>query len=257
MNVLLLLLAILCSAFANQTLTKYEFCFLSQDAFQDSRATIDVLLRHRSQLDPQKAVWRDNKSGYKVMPDSELRMCFSYHAYPTDQPRLEKEVVKFKLKYRESEINFSDRLRKQSVPLKLSETGTSAAFKRASELNRHISLVFDPIANKEIKLRYAKHHHQTEGIVYGLERLKKNRFLSDDVLSIRAFYVHERLIEIEFQLNGKQLKVMRGSRGGIDLKEVMEWFSHDPLNPVYSFYPVENFDSRRNDMYFSAVLETL
>lgn len=124
-------------------------------------------------------------------------MCFSFQAYPLDITKIDKYVTEFKMKYKESEINISERHRKKIVPLKLSPDDISADFKQLWQLNPHLNLSFDPIKNKQINLRFAKHVHVAEGAeknVYHFETLKKNRFLSADVLHIRAFYLHERLI---------------------------------------------------------------
>ena len=222
-----------------------------------SASTVDVILRHQSDVDPQKRLFRLEEKAYKVKLDPDLKMCFSFFAFGSDFPRLEKEVLKFREEAKEREIYISDRLKTKSLTIMLSENGTIAAFKQLWELNPHLPLVFQEEKNHEVKLRFAKHYHQTEGIIYGDERLKKNRHLSEDILSVRAYHLHERLIQFEFQLRGKTLTLMRGSHGGIDLKDVMNWFQKDPLTEVYSFYPVEKFPAPKGEMIFQPALETL
>lgn len=256
MNLILLFLLGLGSAWGAGSLIKREHCFLSQKAFEDSRDTLEVLLKHRTQTDPDKALLMHKGEAYKVIWNPDLSLCFTFYAYSTDMDRLDKEVARFRLEEKESKIYISDRLKTRPVRIKLTESGTLGVSKQLWQLNQHLDLVYDPLQNKEIKLRFAKHFFST-GPHHRPEELLRNRILSDDILNIRAFYLHERLIRFEFRLNsGKNISVMRGSGHDIGLKFIMQWLLNDS-SLVYSYYPVELFNLIDGKMLYQGEIETL
>lgn len=257
MTFLLIIFSMIRFALGGEELNKYEHCFLSQHAFGDSSATAHVLLEHQARLDRFKAVMRDQKTGYKVIRDAELRMCFSFHAYAKDTVRIEKEISQFRIKYRESEINISERLSNRPVEIMLSSALRTRAHKQFWELNKNVSLVYDPKTKLEIKLRFAKHVHvQKPGPRFMLEDLKKNRFLSDDTLNIRAQYLHERLVKYDISLNsGKTITINRGTGRMMNLQEVIKWLLNDQTGAVYSFYPAESFNPSTGVMLFLGEIE--
>jgi hypothetical protein len=244
-------------AFGDVALTKFEHCFLSQHAFEDSSATADVLLKHKTQQDPFKAVMRGQKTGYKVIRDAELRMCFSFYAYSGDTDRIEKEITKLKNKYRESEITISERLINRPVEIMLSAALTSGAHKQFWELNDHVSLVYDPMKKLDIKLRFAKHVHvERPDHTFSFEDLRKNRFLSDETLNIRAHYLHERLVKYDISLSsGKAITINRGTGRVMGLQEVIKWLLDDQTGANYSFYPAESFNPSKGVMLFLGEIE--
>jgi hypothetical protein len=258
MNILIFLITFLGVCFSIEEHQRYEYCFLSQRAWQDSSATIDTLLKHEAAVQPIKLLWRNRNEAYKVVEDPELRLCFSYNALPLDQLRLDKEVIKFKQKYRDGEITISNSLGKKPVGLKLTKTHTIRAHTQYWQLNEHLNLLFDPMLNKEIKLKFARHDHVMENNEYRYETLKKNRFISNDLLTIRAYYLHERLISFELKLkSGKTLNIMRGNGESINLRRCIEWLLNDQTAAAYSFYPEDMFNSSIGTMLFDADIETL
>lgn len=244
--------------FAVEGHQRYEYCFLSQKAWHDSFVTIDTLLKHNADLRPIKLLWRNKNEAYEVIEDPDLRLCFSYNALSEDQPRLEKEVFKFKQMHRDSEISISNNLGRRPVGLKLTATHTTRALTQHWQINEHLNLLFDPLVNKEIRLKFARHDHVKENNEYLYEKLKKNRFVSEDLLTIRAYYLHERLISFELKLkSGKTLNIMRGNGESINLKRCIKWLLNDQTAAVYSFYPEDMFNSSIGTMLFDADVETL
>jgi hypothetical protein len=257
MTFLFIFISLINFALGDEALNKYEHCFLSQHAFGDSSGTADLLLQHQARLDPNKAVMRDKKTGYKVIRDAELRLCFSFQAYPKHTARIEKEISKFREKYRESEINISDRLVNRPVQIVLTARQTSGPLKQSWELNEHLNLVYDPMKKNEIKLRFAKHVHvEKPHHTFLHEDLLKNRFLSDETLNIRAQYLHERLVKYDISLSsGKAITINRGTGRMMNLQEVIKWLLNDQTGAVYSFYPAESFNPSTGVMLFNGEIE--
>jgi hypothetical protein len=257
MTFLFFFISLISFALGDEGLKNYEHCFLSQHAFEDSSATADLLLKHKAQLDPLKAVLRDQKTGYKVIRDAELRMCFSFHASGKDIGAIEKEITKFRTKYRESEIHISERLLHRPVEMVLSAALTAAPLKQYWEINDHVSLVYDPIKKIEIKLRFAKHVHvERPDHTFRFEDLKKNRFLLDETLNIRAQYLHERLVKYDISLSsGKTISITRGTGRMMGLQEVIKWLLNDQTGANYSFYPANSFNPSTGIMLFLGEIE--